>query len=73
MTVRGKVLLFLMVALGLIAVQGAAQYQGTARGKLARHWSLLSTEQCVLYLQLRGDSLLYLESLQRARREGDRR
>ena len=71
MTVRGKVLLSLGVALGLIALQGAAQYQGTTRGKLARRWSLLSTEQSLLYLQLRGDALLYLESLQRARRAGE--
>ncbi len=64
MTVRGKVLLFLLVALGFSALQGVAQYQGTTRGKIARRWSLLSTEQSLLYLQLRGDSLLYLESLQ---------
>jgi signal transduction histidine kinase len=70
MTVRGKVLLFSAVALGLIALQGLALYQGTTRGRIAREWSSRANEQRHLYNQFRGDALLYLEALWRAHGAG---
>jgi two-component system, NtrC family, sensor kinase len=68
MTVKGKILLFLALALGLVAVQGASLYQGTARGRIAREWSTRANDQRQLYTQLRGDALLYLDAVYRARR-----
>ena len=70
MTIRGKVLLLLVVALGLVGGLGSALYTGAQRGRQLRDWGLGSQEQRYLYSQLRGDALVFLGDLQRVHGSG---
>ncbi|MFL5343573.1 MAG: sensor histidine kinase [Hyalangium sp.] len=70
MTIRGKVLVLLVVAVGLVGGLGAALHQFAARGRLMRDWALGSQEQRYLYSQLRGDALVFLSDLQRVHGSG---
>jgi signal transduction histidine kinase len=70
MTIRGKVLLLLAVALWLVGGMGVALHLGAARGRLMRAWGRSSQEQRFLYSQLRGDGLVFLGDLQRVHGSG---
>jgi two-component system NtrC family sensor kinase len=70
MTIRGKVLLVLTVALGLVGSMGIALHVGASRGRLMRTWGRSSQEQRFLYSQLRGDGLVFLGDLQRVHGSG---
>jgi signal transduction histidine kinase len=70
MTIRGKVLLFVAVAFGLILVMGVALYQGTARGRILRDWTNGVHEQRYILSQIRGDAMVFLADLQRVHASG---
>jgi two-component system, NtrC family, sensor kinase len=70
MTIRGKVLLLLTVALGLVGGLGAVLHLGASHLEDLRYWGLGSVQQRYLYSQLRGDALVYLAELQRVRGSG---
>ncbi|WP_224369281.1 sensor histidine kinase [Hyalangium versicolor] len=70
MTIRGKVLLLLAVALGLVGCMGVAVQVGTYRLGHLRDWTLASQEQRSLYSQIRGDALVFLAELQRVHGTG---
>jgi two-component system NtrC family sensor kinase len=70
MTIRGKVLLLLAVAVGLVGGMGAALHLGASQGRLMRTWGQSSQEQRFHYSQLRGDGLVFLGDLQRVHGSG---
>src|SRR4051794_20624733 len=70
MTIRVKVLLLLVVAVGLVGGLGAALYQFASRGRLLRDWGQGSQEQRFVCSQLRGDALVFLAELQRVHGSG---
>ncbi|HVG62973.1 MAG TPA: ATP-binding protein [Hyalangium sp.] len=70
MTIRGKVLLLLAVAVGLVGSMGVALHLGASRGGLMRNWGQGIQEQRFLYAQLRGDGMVFLGELQRVHGSG---
>jgi signal transduction histidine kinase len=70
MTIRGKVLLFVAVAFGLVLLLGLALQQGTARGRVLRDWMNGVHEQRYILSQIRGDALVFLADLQRVHASG---
>jgi two-component system NtrC family sensor kinase len=70
MTIRGKVLLVVAVAFGLILAMGLALYQGTTQGRVLRDWSNGVHEQRYILSQIRGDALVFLADLQRVHASG---
>jgi two-component system, NtrC family, sensor kinase len=70
MTIRGKVLLLLAVATGLVGCMGGVLRMGVWRMGLLRDRGLGSQEQRYLYSQLRGDALVFLAELQRVHGSG---
>ncbi|WP_375767319.1 ATP-binding protein [Archangium gephyra] len=57
MTVRGKILLFAVVAVGLVAVLGGALYALATRGRLSTEQLFAMQEQNTLYGKLTGDAV----------------
>jgi two-component system NtrC family sensor kinase len=70
MTIRGKVLLLLTVASGLVLMLGLVLQQGAAQGRLIRDWASGVHEQLYILSQIRGDALVFLADLQRAHASG---
>jgi signal transduction histidine kinase len=70
MTIRGKVLLIVILASSLLLSMGLLMRWGTGRGRTIRELALRAQAQHSLINQLRGDSLEHLYLLQRARASG---
>ncbi len=70
MTIRGKVLLVVVVAFGLVLLLGLVLRQGTVRGRILRDWTNGVHEQRYILSQIRGDALVFLEDLQRVHASG---
>jgi signal transduction histidine kinase len=70
MTIRGKVLLLLTVAVGLVVLMGGAIHQGSSQARLLRSWESSGYEQRYLISQLRGEALVLLDELQRVHGSG---
>ncbi|HYO53115.1 sensor histidine kinase [Archangium sp.] len=70
MTVRGKILLFAAVAVGLVAVVGGALFALATRGKLSTEQVFAMQEQNTLYGKLTGDAVWVPHSLLEARGKG---
>ena len=70
MTIRSKVLLFAIVALGLVGVLGVEIHKGGARGFMYRLHMVATHDQVSLYGQMHEDAWAYVNDLLRARREG---
>ncbi|WP_224245956.1 sensor histidine kinase [Hyalangium gracile] len=70
MTIRGKVLLLLVVAVGLVGGLGGVLHLGATQLEQLRDSGLESQEQRYLYSQLRGDALVFLSELQRVHGSG---
>ncbi|HLL04714.1 MAG TPA: ATP-binding protein [Myxococcaceae bacterium] len=70
MTIRTKVFLFAVVALGLVGVMGVELHQGSSRGYQFRTQVVATYEQLGLYGQMHEGAWAYLQALLSARREG---
>src|SRR5690242_8416678 len=70
MTVRGKILLFAAVAVGLVAVVGGALFALATRGRLSTEQVFAMQEQNTLYGKLAGDAVWVPHSLLEARGKG---
>jgi two-component system, NtrC family, sensor kinase len=70
MSIRGKVLLIVILASSLLLSMGLLMRWGTARGRAIREVALRAQAQHSLINQLRGDSLEHFSLLQRARASG---
>jgi signal transduction histidine kinase len=70
MTVRGKILLFAAVAVGLVAVVGGALYALATRGRLSTEQLFAMQEQNTLYGKLTGDAVWVPHSLLEAHGKG---
>jgi len=70
MTVRGKILLFAAVAVGLVAVVGGALYALATRGQLSTQQLFSMQEQNTLYGKLSGDAVWVPHSLLEAHGKG---
>ncbi len=70
MSIRGKVLLIVILASSLLLGMGLLMRWGTVRGRTIREVALRAQAQHSLINQLRGDALEHLYLLQRARASG---
>jgi len=70
MTIRGKVLLFVAVAFGLVLGLGVVLHRGMSQGRLLRDWANSVNEQRYTLSQIRGDALVFLADLQRVHASG---
>jgi signal transduction histidine kinase len=70
MTVRGKILLFAAVAVGLVAVVGGVLYALATRGRLSTQQLFAMQEQNTVYGKLTGDAVWVPHSLLEAQGKG---
>ncbi|MCY1081178.1 sensor histidine kinase [Archangium lansingense] len=70
MTVRGKILLFAAVAVGLVAVVGGALYTLATRGRVSTEQIFAMQEQNTLYGKLTGDAVWVPHTLLEAHGKG---
>jgi two-component system NtrC family sensor kinase len=70
MTIRAKVVLFAVVALGMVGVLGVEIHNGGARGFMYRLHMVATHDQVSLYGQMHEDAWAYVNEMLRARREG---
>ncbi|HYO58172.1 sensor histidine kinase [Archangium sp.] len=70
MTLRVKVVLFAVMAVGLIGVMGGALLLSSVKGSRSRELAIAIEEQKETYIQLRSDAMGYLGELLRARAMG---
>jgi C4-dicarboxylate-specific signal transduction histidine kinase len=70
MTMRWKVVLFAVVAIGLVFAMGAQMFQGTRMGLRSRQHLSLIQDQLDLYGRMRNSASPFLDSLRHAQREG---
>ncbi len=71
MTLRSKVLLFAVVAIGLVFAMGVELFNGTRRGMASRHHLSVIQDQIDLYGQMRTSAWPFLDALRHARREAN--
>ena len=70
MTMRSKVLLFAVVAVGLVFAMGAELFQGAQRAMRSRQRLSLIQEQIDLYSRMRNSAWPFLDALRHSQRDG---
>ncbi|PTL82110.1 sensor histidine kinase [Vitiosangium sp. GDMCC 1.1324] len=70
MTMRSKVWLFVVVAIGLVLLMGVELYRGTRRGVLSRQHLSLIQDQIDLYSQMHNSTWPFVDALRHAQRDG---